>query len=363
MTLKRIFLEEDDMRNRLNSLKRLGRSVALIGAVGALLAGPAIAQSIDEISAYSGADRLEKLTAAANTEGGLTLYTATPVEDVTAMTDAFTKKYGIKVTIWRGSSEDVLRRAVTEIKAGRFDADVIETNGPELEALHREKILQPVASPVTPDIFPGAVPSHKEWVGSRLNIITAAYNTDLVAARDVPKSWNDLLDPKWKGKIGLEAEAYDWLATVNASFPTEKEGVDFFAKLAKTNGISLRKGHTLLTNLTASGEVPLALTTYLYKADQMNKDGAPIKVLQLGPSVARINGLGIAKTAKHPNAAILFQDFTLTDGQKILVERGFTPTNVKVAPLPKDLSVRVVDGAAMLDNLAEWRDTFEKTVK
>jgi iron(III) transport system substrate-binding protein len=351
------------MRNSLKNLKRVAHSVALVGSVSALLASPVMAQSIGEIAAYSGADRLEKLAAAAKKEGALTLYTATPVEDVTAMTDAFTKKYGIKVTIWRGSSEDVLRRAVTEIKAGRYDADVVETNGPELEALHRENILQPIMSPVTPDIFPGAVPAHKEWIGSRLNIITAAYNTDLVATEDLPKTWNDLLDPKWKGKVGLEAEAYDWLATVNASFPSEKEGADFFAKLAKTNGISLRKGHTLLTNLTASGEVPLALTTYLYKVDQMNKDGAPIKVLQLGPSVARINGLGLAKTAKHPHAALLFQDFTLTDGQKILVGRGFTPTNVKIAPLPEDLDVKVVNGAAMLDKLAQWRDTFEKTVK
>ncbi|TCL69471.1 extracellular solute-binding protein [Rhizobium sp. BK251] len=351
------------MRNTLNMVKRLTRSVALLGAVGAVLAGPALAQSIDEIANYNGADRLEKLAAAAKNEGSLTLYTATPVEDVTAMTDAFTAKYGIPVTVWRGSSEDVLRRAVTEINAGRYEADVIETNGPELEALHREKVLQPIESPVTPDIFPGAVPAHKEWVGSRLNIITVAYNTDLIAENDVPKTWNDLLDPKWKGKVGLEAEAYDWLATVDASFPSEKEGIDFFTKLAETNGISLRKGHTLLTNLTASGEVPLALTTYLYKVDQMHKDGAPINWLQLGPSVARINGLGVAKTAQHPNAAILFQDFTLTDGQKILAERGFTPTNTKIAPLPKDLDIKVVDGSAMLDKLAEWRETFETAVK
>jgi iron(III) transport system substrate-binding protein len=257
----------------------------------------------------------------------------------------------------------VLRRAVTEIKAGRHDADVIETNGPELEALHREKILQPISSPVTSDILENAVPSHKEWVGSRLNIITAAYNTNLIAEKDVPKAWTDLLDPKWKGKIGLEAEAYDWLATVNASFPNEKGGLDFFTKLADANGMSLRKGHTLLTNLTASGEVPLALTTYLYKVDQMAKDGAPIKRLKLGPSVARINGLGVSKTAKHPNAAILFQEFTLTDGQKILAERGFTPTNTKIAPLPKELDVKVVNGAAMLDSLAQWRRDFDAAFK
>src|SRR5918997_5509737 len=165
------------MRKSWNSLKR----AILLGAVGATLIGSAMAQSIDDVAKLSGPDRLEKIEAAAKKEGSLTLYTATPVEDVTAITDAFTKKYGINVTVWRGSSEDVLRRAVTEIKAGRYDADVIETNGPELEALHREKILQPISSPVTSDIFQSAVPAHKEWVGSRLNVITAAYNTNLVA--------------------------------------------------------------------------------------------------------------------------------------------------------------------------------------
>jgi iron(III) transport system substrate-binding protein len=344
----------------MNRLTRLSMSAALIGAV---FAGQVMAQTIEEVAAYAGTDRMDRLAEAAKKEGTLMLYTATPVEDVTAMTDAFTAKYGIPVTVWRGSSEDVLRRAVTEIKAGRYDVDVIETNGPELEALHREKILQAVTSPVTPDIFPGAAPAHKEWVGSRLNIITAAYNTNIIAQADVPKAWADLLDPKWKGKIGLEAEAYDWLATVNASFPSEQEGIDFFTKLADTNGISLRKGHTLLTNLTASGEVPLALTTYLYKVDQMHKDGAPVEWLSLGPSVARVNGLGVVKTAAHPNAAILFQDFTLTEGQKILAERGFTPTNIRIAPLPKDLDIRVVDGAAMLDQLPKWRETFNAVVK
>jgi iron(III) transport system substrate-binding protein len=346
----------------INSWNRLKR-VAQFGIIGATLTMPAMAQSIDEIAKLSGPDRMQKIEAAAKKEGSLTLYTATPVEDVTAITDAFTKKYGINVTVWRGSSEDVLRRAVTEIKAGRYDTDVIETNGPELEALHREKILQPISSPVTSDIFENAVPPHKEWVGSRLNIITAAYNTNLVAEEDVPKAWADLLDPKWKGKIGLEAEAYDWLATVNTSFPSEKGGLEFFTKMADTNGVSLRKGHTLLTNLTASGEVPLALTTYLYKVDQMAKDGAPIKWLKLGPSVARINGLGVSRTAKHPNAAILFQEFTLTDGQKILAARGFTPTNIKIAPLPKELDVKVVNGAAMLDSLAQWRKDFDAAFK
>jgi iron(III) transport system substrate-binding protein len=349
------------MTNHLN--KGVLRRTLLIGVVGSLLVGPALAQSsLADIAKYDGADRMERLIEAAKAEGTLTLYTATPVEDVTAITDAFTAKYGIPVVTWRGSSEDVLRRAVAETQAGRYDADVIETNGPELEALHRENILQALASQVQADIFPGAVPEHREWVGSRLNIITAAYNTNLVEKADVPTTWQDLLKPEWKGRLAIEAEAFDWLATVVDSFPTEEEGIALFTELSKTNGLSRRKGHTLLANMTVSGEVPLALTTYQYKTEQLKADGAPIDWFALEPSVARINGLGVSRTAKHPNAAVLYYEFTLNDAQQILVDRGFTPTNIAIAPLPEGFDIQVVDPAAMLDELADWRVTFESIV-
>jgi iron(III) transport system substrate-binding protein len=336
------------------------RALAL-GFVAMMLTGPAFAQSVAKVAAYSGPDRIEKLVAAAKKEGKLTLYTATPVDDVNQIIAAFTAKYGIPVTLWRGSSEDVLRRAITEIKAGRNEVDVIETNGPELEALHREKILQAVNSPIVSEIFPGAVPAHKEWIGSRLNIITASYNTDAVKPADVPKTWNDLLDPKWNGKIGIESEAYDWLATVIQSFPSKEEGLAFFKKLATTNHPSLHKGHPQLANMTASGEKPITLQVYLYRVLQLEEEGAPIKALTIGPSIARINGLGISKTATHPNAAILYQQFTLTEAQKILASRYFTPTNTKEVPFPAGMDVKVVEPTGMLDDLTAWRETFERT--
>jgi iron(III) transport system substrate-binding protein len=341
----------------------MSRRAWILGCSAALAAGPAFAQSVAEVAAYQGSDRMDKLVAAAKREGRLTLYTATPVDDVNEVIEAFTKKYRISVTLWRGSSEDVLRRAVTEIKAGRHDVDVIETNGPELEALHRERILQAIDSPVTAEIFPPAVPSHREWVGSRLNIITGSYNTDLVAQKDVPKSWNDLLDPKWNGKIGIESEAYDWLATVVESFPSKDEGLAFFRKLAATNHPTLHKGHPQLANMTASGELPITLQVYLYRVHQMEKEGAPIKALSIGPSIGRINGLGVARTTARPNAAILYQQFTLTDAQKILASRHFTPTNTKQVPFPAGMEVKVINPSGMLDNLTVWREIFEKTFR
>jgi iron(III) transport system substrate-binding protein len=341
--------------------KNIGPRALALGFAVALLASPVLAQSVAEVAAYSGPDRMERLVAAAKKEGRLTLYTATPVDDVNQVIAAFTARYGIPVTLWRGSSEDVLRRSLTEIKAGRNEVDVIETNGPELEALHREKILQAVNSPIIPDIFPGAVPDHKEWIGSRLNIITASYNTDAVEPADVPKTWNDLLDPKWNGKIGVESEAYDWLATVIQSFPSKEEGLAFFKKLATTNHPSLHKGHPQLANMTASGEKPITLQVYLYRVYQMEKEGAPIKPLTIGPAIARINGLGVSKTTSHPNAAILYQQFTLTEAQKILASRYFTPTNIKEVPFPAGMDVRVIEPTGMLDDLTAWRETFVTT--
>src|SRR5690606_37822180 len=101
----------------------------------------------------------------------------------------------------------------------------------------------------------------------------------------------------------------------------EKEGLQLFRDIVAKNGLSVRKGHTLLTNLVASGEVPLSLTVYNYKAEQLKNKGAPIDWFTISPAIARANGVAMAKGAPHPNAAVLFFDFMLSDGQEILLKR------------------------------------------
>src|SRR5467141_97178 len=117
-----------------------------------LAAGPSAAQvrpfaSLEEMASYKGADRSQRLMEGAKKEGTLSMYTSAQSDDMGALVAAFEKKYGIKVSMWRTSSEKVLQRAVTEARANRFAVDVLETNGPELESMHREKVLQKVASP------------------------------------------------------------------------------------------------------------------------------------------------------------------------------------------------------------------------
>src|SRR5262252_425955 len=122
--------------------------------------------TIGDIAAYAGADRAERLVAGARREGTLTLYSSAPTEDTGALIAAFEAKYGVKVRLWRGGSEAILTRAVTESRGGRFDADVSETAGPEMEALTREKVLYPLSWPAATDRAPSAPRTDGAWTAT-----------------------------------------------------------------------------------------------------------------------------------------------------------------------------------------------------
>jgi len=314
-----------------------------------------------DIATYQGADRSQKILEGAKKEGTLTIYTSATVDDMAALTTAFTKKYGIKTQVWRASSENIIQRSATEARGGRFDVDVFETDGVAMEAVYREKLLQEVRSPLLADLMPEAIRPHKEWIGDRVQIFTAAYNTRLVKKDDLPKSYDDLTNPKWKGKLGIEAGDYDWFSAVVSELGEEK-GLKLFREIAAKNGLSIRKGHTLIANLVVSGEVPLALTTYLYKALQLKNDGAPIDYLVLPPQIARAQGTGMARKAPHPHAAVLFMDFLLSDAQEILAKRDFIPTNIKVKPLPASMPLKFVDPATLLDQNDKWEKLYKDII-
>ena len=335
--------------------------VSLMGLTGS----PAFAadsQPSASIATYTGADRMQRLIDGAKKEGEITIYTSAPSDDMLALTAAFEKKYGIKAKVWRASSEKVLGRGITEARGNRFDADVYETNGPELEALYREKLLQLVKSPSLGDLVPQAILPHGEWVSTRINIFTAAYNTNLIKKEDLPKTYQDLLNPKWKGKLGIEAEDADWFAGVVADIG-EEAGLKLFRDIVATNGLSVRKGHTLLTNLVASGEVPIALTIYNYKAEQLKNKGAPIDWFVIGKNaIARPNGIGVARKSPHPHAAVLFYEFCLTDGQQIFLQRDFVPTSKKIdSPLTK-IPLKFVDVKTSLDDDAKWTKLYTEII-
>ena len=325
-----------------------------------LLASLATAAAAQHPATYEGADRDARLIAGAKKEGELVMYTSGQADDFNVLAKAFEQKYGVKVTMWRSGSENVVQRALTEARGGRFAVDVVETNGPELEMLHREGLEVAVKSPQLADIIPAAKQPHGEWVGTRLNVYALAYNTRAVKKDELPKRYDDLADPRWKGRLGIEQDDSEWLAGLATQFG-EAHITQVFRDAVQKNGISVRKGHTLLTQLVASGEVPLALTVYNYKAEQLKNKGAPIDWFVIGKAVARPNGVAVMKRAPHPNAAVLWYDFELSEeAQRMLAKRDFVPTNRKIdTPLNK-VPLLVVDPKVILDQQAKWTKLYEE---
>jgi iron(III) transport system substrate-binding protein len=331
--------------------------IALLAA--ALIPLAAAADPVADIALYTGKDRAERLAAGARQEGSLNLYTSLTVEDMAALNSAFETRHGVKVRMWRATSDKVVQRVLAEAKAGRQEVDIVETNAPPLESLHREGILQRVRSPRHAELIAAALPPHGEWVGSRLNVFVQAYNTTLVARAELPRSYADLLHPRWKGRLGIEAADEDWFAMVVTALG-EAEGLRLFRELAATNGVSVRRGHTLLANLVASGEVPFALTVYNFTAEQLKRKGAPFDWYVIPPAVARANGLALARRAPHPHAALLYYDFMIgEEGQRILEERGFVPARRSLQGALAGERLRLVDPALMLDQAEKWTRLYE----
>jgi iron(III) transport system substrate-binding protein len=337
----------------------------ILGALAAAVMGHAAAQPKSAPDAsllqYQGPDRAQRLLAAAKKDGAFTFYTTIAEKDLPTIIGPFEKKYGIKVNTWRAGTDKVLQRTLSEAAARRYDVDAIHFGSPEMEALHREQILQPVASPYFKQLIPGAVPAHREWVATILSVWVQSYNTNIIKKEDLPKTYLDLLDPKWKGKLGIEVKNQEWFSTVVLELGEDK-GLKFFRDLVARNGISVRQGHSLLNNMVVSGEVPLALTVYNYLAEGAKQKGAPVDWFAIQPAVARSNAIGIARRAPHPNAALLFYDYLITEGQKPFVSLDYVPTNAGVPSPLRNMRFKLVDPVAVLDQMDKWTRLYQEIV-
>ena len=325
---------------------------------------PALAQTsnIAALATYQGADREQRLVEGAKHEGELMVYSSMQMESIAPLQKAFEEKYGLRMRIWRASGNDILRRVTIEAKANRFDLDVIESDGFALEALHRESLLQEVRSPHHGDLIAEALRPHGQWVGTRVNIFTGVYNTNRVKPEMLPKSYPDLINPTFKGMLGIETDDYDWFGMV-VGLLGEERGLKLFRDIAAINGLSVRKGHTMLTNLAAAGEVPIGLTIFLQNAEVAKKNGAPIDWFLIEPVVARPNGVALARRAPHPHAALLFYDFMISTGQEVMLKREFVPTSRKVPSVLSRIALHFVDPVIVLDGRTKWQKLYAEVVR
>src|SRR5262249_26693857 len=154
-----------------------GRRAVLKGVLASAactaLPARAFAQAPDPTH-FTGPDREARLVAGAKKEGTLTVYSSAVLEDMSAVIAGFQKKYGVKASLWRGGSEEVLQRTVTEARGNRFDVDLVETATPQVEGITRERLLVDVLTPAAAEIMAEAKIPGRPWIPARLVVMTGA---------------------------------------------------------------------------------------------------------------------------------------------------------------------------------------------
>jgi iron(III) transport system substrate-binding protein len=289
-----------------------------------------------------------RLIEGAKKEGSLIWYTSTSIEDIKRLFDAFTKKYPfIKTEFFNAGSARVFNRILNEARAGKVFFDLVAVRGVETHQLVKGGFLQPYVSPEASAYPQGFKDTKGYWVDyfDAYNVI--GYNTKLVPKERAPKSWDDLLDPQWKGKIAMDEEMYSWYAAMAVVWGREK-AQRFMKALAKQD-IQLRTGQSLIAQLMAAGEFPMAMVL-AHRIEKMKEQGAPVEwVTTLDPVTVSLHPIGVAAKAPHSNVAKLFIDFVLSkEGQQVVLAMGRTPSrpgidtkmqskNLKLFPISPEL--------------------------
>jgi iron(III) transport system substrate-binding protein len=284
------------------------------------------------------ADR-DKVVEGARKEGRLVLYTGMESDEASLFTKEFAKKYPfIRPEIFRSSGEKVQARFMVEHRANTHLADVFQTSIVQVYQLKNAAMLARYVSEEAPAYAEGFKDAQGYWNAFYQIPYVIGYNSRMVAAKDAPASYEDLLNPKWKGLISLETEEYQWFYHLMQIMGRDK-GLDFMKKVAGQN-LQMRKGHTLLAQLVAAGESAIATVVYSNRVERMKAIGAPIEWVRFkGPTITAINAIAIPDKAPHGNAARLFVDFVLSrEGQSLLRGLRRIPARSDVPPDPPSLT-------------------------
>jgi len=308
------------MKTRMDNRKTCWQYGACLCAVMMILAGQAFAAdkkpvTMAELALYKGADRQQILEEGAKKEGALTFYTSGILKQaVNPITDAFQKKYPfIKVNIWRASSMELVSRSSEEFKAGRQLFDAMEGTQTNMLVLQEVGIVQPFLSPNLAQIEDEAkttVPSGAVVaVAFRSSGIGFGYNTKMITKDQAPKTYQDLLDPKWKGKLAIAGSdtGINWMSAIYRNI-----GIDLLKKIANAGyPVHMVSGQAML-DMIINGEYAGSPTIFDSHVIGSKKRGAPVAWVPLEPVRVNVGQIGLAKRAPHPCAALLFADFELS---------------------------------------------------
>ena len=317
-----------------------------------------------EINKLPPAQRQARLEEGARREGAFTYYSISAAELIAAYVKGFTARYPfIKAEFYRGSGNQLVVRTMMEHKAGRLAADVISVGTENVMALKRSGIWARYHSPEEQNYPREQYDKDGYFHADSLGLATIAYNRDLVKKEEAPKSYNDLLDPKWKGNVTIDLEPERAMLTWLSAWGEAKTR-EFVQKLL-ANGASVRRGHTLQGQLLCAGEFKIAAEVYPDGILRMKQKGCPAEIVFPNPTPALAGGnYAVNINVPHPHAAALFVDFVLSaDGAKILSGTGRIPRRKGARPMYDELANLEERGIPLHVVTAEQTDQISKAME
>jgi len=262
---------------------------------------------------------------AARKEGNLMIYNSMTPSQMQLITNAFQAKYPfIQVKVYRAVGERLLTKILTEAQAGQHDIDILQSGDTQAYFLKKKNLLTKYVSPEMKYLPKILVDPEGYWAAMYSMPKIIGYNTRMVRKADVPRTDEELLNPRWRGKIATDntkPEPFFWIMERMG----REKGITYLKKLA-TQDLRFYAGLSLLTNLLAAGEFPLGLYTYLHSVEEAKSKGAPVEWVAQDQVFTKFQPVSLSAKAPHPNAAKLYVDFALSvEGQKLIAGMGRIP--------------------------------------
>jgi len=330
------------------------------------------AATVENVAMLKSAVRQKVLVEGARKEGKISFYTGLIVDQVVRpLKDAFEKDYPfLQVDFFRGNSENIAQRVLLEHQAKRYDVDVISGSA-ATTIVQQAGYMQRFYSPHLAE-YPAELKDSKGfWGSTNVYFMTLGYNTRNVKANELPKSYEDLLNPRWKGQMMWSTSrgsgAPQFIGNILLTMGQEK-GKAYLQRLKGQNIVKSTASARQILDLVIAGEYPIAIQIFNHHAYISKTAGAPVEWQPLEPVTATINTIGLAGQAPHPHAAMLFLDFLLSKkGQKVVQLSNYLPSHPEMPALQKDLKpgggrftkANYLSPEVLYDKGNEWVDYFQ----
>ncbi|HVO94472.1 MAG TPA: extracellular solute-binding protein [Terriglobales bacterium] len=330
------------------------------------------AATVEEVALLKSANREKTLIEGAKKEGKVSLYTGLIVDQVVRpVKDAFEKEYPfIQLEFFRGNAERLAQRMLAEYQAKRYEVDVISGSA-AATILQRAGLMQRFYSPPIAEYPPELKDPKGFWGSTNVYFMTLGYNTRAVKPSELPKTYEDLLNPRWKGQMMWSTSrgsgAPQFIGNILMTMGQEP-GKAYLRKLKAQNIAKSTASARQILDLVIAGEYPMAIQIFNHHAFISKAAGAPVEWQPLEPVTATNNSIGLAKNAPHPHAAMLFLDFVLSKkGQRVFQASNYLPAHPEVPALQADLKPGIrfkkanyLSPEILLDKGNEWSDYFDK---